>query len=169
MIPLEARINWRHRFLNPPMLEILVDHMPDMEQMVYNQTPLPNGSLYYAEKDGYVSFYYHKPSDPRGFGGRVYNLILDTGELVTINGPWSSRSGSMNKAGYGPCMDACMVTDKESYDRGHTFMSGNITVELGEEIAEKFLDGIFIVKEITPNGEIVYTPSIEADKVVKRE
>lgn len=163
MTPLDAKVRWNPDLLNPPTLQILVDHLPLMEKMVFTQL----GQLYYGENEGLVDFFFHNPQDQRGYGGRLFHLMLDTGTVITLKGPWSSRSGVMNKAGFGPCMEASLVSERDSFDRGHTFTSCAITVELTREIIDEFLPGVYLVKEVNDKGEITFTVSKDPEEVKK--
>lgn len=55
---LDAKVDWRESFDNPPDLEVLVDEIPtDLEyDYIWGKTYT---AIWYAQKDGYVSFFAH--------------------------------------------------------------------------------------------------------------
>ncbi|MGW8177501.1 MAG: hypothetical protein ACWGQW_01725 [bacterium] len=123
-----GKVNWWEAYANEPGLQILVDKMPDLGDLRYEER---NG-LYYAEKDGYVSFYYYvRPGE--GFGGRAFKVVMKDGEEKILKGPWSSNSGSMNEAGFGPCVNVSIIDEPASYERGYTFYAGSVTLDLIEQ------------------------------------
>jgi hypothetical protein len=123
-----ARVNWAEGWMNDPNLEILVDKMPEVSELRYKY----RCGLYYAELDGYVSFYsYTSPGE--GFDGRIFNITMENGEKKSLHGPWSSRAAVMNSAGFGPCLDVSITDDLKSYERGYTFYSGHVTLDLIEK------------------------------------
>ena len=125
---LKARVNWAEGFSNDPSLEILVDKMPELKDLSYKN----KGSLYYAELDGSVSFF-HYAGPGNGFGGRSFTIQMENGEEKILQGPWSSNASSMNEAGFGPCLDVSIIDDLASYERGYTFYSGHVTIDLIEQ------------------------------------
>lgn len=120
---LGASINWYDGFCNKPRLEIVVDSIPaSFEELRYEQ----RGSLYFAEKDQYVSFFYYDgPSD--GCGGHHFDIIMKDGTKKTLIGPWSSRCGVMNEAGFTPSVEVTIILE-ESYPYGR--IAGAITTDL---------------------------------------
>jgi hypothetical protein len=86
---------------NSPMLEIEIEEeFPPLEEFLYKEIRLSHGTAYWAEKNGFVSFFWHDPKNERGYGGWEFSLRVHTGpdesEVRIIKGPWSSRSGTMN-------------------------------------------------------------------------
>jgi len=71
-----------------------------------------------------------------GFNGRHYEIETVDGEQVTLKGPWSSRAGIMNKAGYGPCLDCLYRTHPEQLGG----RSGAITLEAAEEAIDQYVE-----------------------------
>lgn len=125
---LKGKVNWMEGFANEPTLQILVDKMPDLKDLRYQEKE----GIYYAECDGYVSFYYYvRPDD--GFGGRHFHITMENGEEKVLKGPWSSNAGSVNRVGFGPCVDVSIIDDPRSYDRGYTFYAGHVTHKFIEE------------------------------------
>jgi len=121
---LKARINWMEKYLNDPFLEILVDEFPKTKDLRFQK----KGPLYYAEKNGFVRFFYYSaPGD--GFGGNIFNIIMKNGKEEILEGPFSSSAEALNKFGFGPCVDVSITNDLNSYNRGYTFYSGSVSVD----------------------------------------
>ena len=121
---LKAEVEWHIGYSNAPDLVLHLDTIPKGDEFEFEQ----RGPLYYAEKDGFVRFYaYQKPGS--GFGGREFRIRMKDGEERVLKGPWSSRSGCMNRAGFGPCVDVTFVADGF---RGY----GAVTLELAQQAAE---------------------------------
>lgn len=121
---LEAAVYWYWGFANSSHFKVLVDKIPSREELVYKK----KGSLYFAELDGYVDFHdYNGPGE--GYCGSVFRTPLDDGTVEMHKGPWSSRAGVMNGAGFTPCVDVLITDDPETWKRGYTFYGGAITVE----------------------------------------
>lgn len=143
---LDMQIDWRYKYGNSPDIKILVDEIPD--DLVYEVMTLAgNSELYFAEKDGYVNFYSYKGPD-NGFGGKSFELNLGNGESVILIGPWSSRTGVMNKF-FPPSREVSMTTNPEVMEKGITFSSGYVTVELLREAMKKFC----------PDHELIMDPN----------
>ncbi|HRR49605.1 MAG TPA: hypothetical protein P5293_06605 [Bacteroidales bacterium] len=154
---LDMKVCWYENFDNDPQLQILVDKMPDFDDLLYEK----KDGLYFAEKDGYVSFFvYTKPGE--GFGGRVFPITLTDGTKVDLKGPWSSRAGVMNKAGFEPCLDVHLTDDPEVWKRGYTFYAAHVTKKLVDEYLDKFLPDVFLYKqEDKRDGDIIYLPYLK--------
>lgn len=92
------------QYSNRPGFAVVVDRVPSFEGFIW-QT---NGrGTYYAEQDGWVRFLFHsgEPEQQQGFGGSQYHLNMKDGSLKILKGPWSSNSGAVNAAGFGPCRE----------------------------------------------------------------
>ena len=85
-----------HRgYANDANYRIRVEGLPPHTELRYEK----RGTLYYAEKDGYVHFFhYDRPGD--GYGGRHFPITLTDGTEVVLKGPWSSRAAVMKNAGF---------------------------------------------------------------------
>lgn len=135
-------------YLNDPNLIVEVDKIPAHEELRYKAIRVRDeGTLYYAEKDGYVNFMFHDPRREQGYGGRVFEITLENGEKRAIKGPWSSRAGVVNALGLGPCMEVSICEEGDgAFDRyaGNTAYSsgrgvlraGALTIELAKKAAE---------------------------------
>ena len=133
-------------FHNRPTLDLLVDAMPKRDDMVFEK----RGDLYFGEKEGLVEFFsYSRPG--QGYGGRVYTLRMEDGSTAELKGPWSSRAGAMNAAGFTHCLDVAITDDEKAFKRGHTFYSAAVTkatvdaaldlIDFGEFFARRKLSG----------------------------
>lgn len=120
-------------FGNMPRLILVVDKLPDLKDLVYKVQSIGDNTLYWAEKEGYVSFFLHNPKDESGFGGRVFTLLLESGEKIKIAGPWSSRSSVTNI--YFPHSVECAYHEEK---RELTAYAGNVLVSKVESLIEEF-------------------------------
>lgn len=134
---IDATVDWAEGLSNDPTLQVLVDEIPPLDAMRFER----HDGLWYAEHEGYVRYYsWAGPENEGGFSGRHYTVTTIDGAEVTLKGPWSSRAGVMNNAGFGPCVGVRITTDPEVLNNGHTFQSGAISlltakqaVDLAEE------------------------------------
>jgi hypothetical protein len=155
---LDMKVHWYENFDNEPELMLLVDKLPDHDDLRYEK----KGPLYFAEKDGYVSFFaYSQPGD--GYGGRVFPIVLTDGTKMDLKGPWSSRAGAMNRAGFVPCLDVIITDDPEVWKKGYTFYAAHVTKKLVDEYIGELLPDVILL-ESKPYGEdddIVYIPYLK--------
>lgn len=109
-----AQVNWD--LGTRPVLGIIVDKIPNPEDLRY----VRSNHLWYAELDGYVSFFSwrEKEGDNGGFGSNKYDITMVDGRKKTLIGPWSSRAGAMNQCGFGPCVDV------DLYEEGTPWLVG---------------------------------------------
>lgn len=128
---LKAKVNWYKKYTNLPVLELLVDVLPDLDELQFEHK---NG-IYYAELDGYVQFFYYR-SPGQGFGGAVYALTMKDGTTKELRGPWSSNCSAVNGLGFGPCVEVSLTKDVKAYERGWTFFAGSCTLALAIEAAK---------------------------------
>lgn len=148
---LAAKIRTYSEFDNLPTLEVLVDKIPDNESLVYEQ----KGNSYFAEKEGYVSFFYYSRPD-EGYGGTVFT-INTKGGLKDLHGPWSSNSEAMYQAGFQRSVNVSITDDPKAFERGYTFNAGYLTLE-------KFAEACAIAKCVIAqdkHGFIISMPSCE--------
>lgn len=148
---LKAKLKHNDGFSNSPSLQVLIDKFP--EDLVYQR----KGSLYFAEKEGFVRFYYYdRPGD--GYAGRSFTIKVeeDTGiKERTLKGPWSSSCSCMN-AKFPHSMEVSIIDNEEAYERGFTFYSGALTIHRVKEALRK-IQGASLVKE-TARDSVYYTP-----------
>lgn len=148
----KAQIKWCDGYMNAPRVQVLVDKLPALDDLIYER----KGPLYFAEKDGYVQFYYYS-APGNGFGGHTFRINVKNEGMVDLIGPWASRASAMNACGFVPSMGVSITDDAEAYDRGHTFFSAAITVEKAKEVVEK-ISGSSILK-YTFDGDVRYVIS----------
>ena len=124
---LAARVKNSYEFDNLPTLEVLVDKIPDNDSLVYEQ----KGTSYFAEKDGYVSFFYY--SGPgEGYGGRKFTINTKDG-FKDLHGPWSSNSVAMESAGFPKSVSVHLTDDLKAYEKGYTFFAAHLTFDKFKE------------------------------------
>lgn len=121
--------------------QILVSDYPAREEFRYEKLRVEKGTAYFAELDGFVSFYFHDPKDETGFYGREIPLTLLDGTEVSIKGPWSSRPAVMTSLGFAPSLAVSYTKDPDVWARGYTFFAGAVTVDWFEQNALPLLPG----------------------------
>ena len=127
---LDAKINWYEESDNSPTFELLIDKFPDRNLLRYQEK---NG-IYYAELEGFVSFFSYSGPD-KGFGGRKFPITMMDGSKKELIGPWSSRAGAVNSIGFGPCVDASITKKLEDFKRGYTFFASAVTLDIVKQAA----------------------------------
>ena len=149
---LGLNINWLNGWSTDPYINILVDHIPAREELRYER----RGCDFFAELDGYVSFYWWKaPDNNGGYSGWTFPVTLIDGETVTLRGPWSSRPSAMLAAGFRPSVDVSITEDPQTLERGYTFSGGHTTVEWMEAALAEFKPGI-LLRTRESHGETVH-------------
>lgn len=153
---LDMYVNWMPGTLNDPYLEVLIDALPDFREMIYEE----KNDLFFAEKDGYVRFYY-RSKNQNGYGGSVFKLPMKDGTTVKLVGPWSSRSGCANKLGFKPCSSVGYTTDPDKFKKGRLEGTGHMTVEKLNVFLPIFLPKVHLRRIIQfDNDEPYYLPNI---------
>lgn len=153
---LDAKVEWNEDIGNRPKLEVLVDDYPNSKSMVYESAE--NEQLWYAEQNGYVNFFSGSPDESgRGYSGRSFILKTVDGREVTLDGPFSSRAGVMNKKGFGPCVDVRITNDPNVLDKGYTFSSGAITLTKAKEAIEHVEEAEGL-RKVSAHGEPIWIP-----------
>lgn len=156
---INAKVDWMKDWHNYPVLQVLVDKIPKLDEMVYEER---NG-IYYSENGGYTHYLYYKsPGD--GFGGSVFNLKMKEGSTRNLVGPWSSRAGCVNAQKFGFIMDVSITDDPKVFERGYTFIAGAITLDLALEAAKIANCYLFFSYN---DGEPTFTPSMNGNALVK--
>lgn len=139
-------VDWMEGYLNDPDIKVIVDRIPEIEEMVFER----RGTLYFAHEDGYVNFYsYNHPGD--GYGGRKFTLNMKDGTQSILKGPWSSNSASMNNAGFPPSAEVSITDKEQTWVEGHTFYAGAMTVEKLNMAFKKFLPSVEL-RPVTEDG-----------------
>lgn len=143
---LDAAVDFRPHVANDPILELLVDEIPDHSAMRFEHDE--EQGLWYGEMDGFVRFYsWSGPENEGGFSGQSYTITTVNGEEVTLRGPWSSRSGLMNKAGFGPCVGVRITTDHEVMTNGRSFRTGAVTLPVAKAAVDTIEEASHLQRE----------------------
>ena len=135
---LKGHVDWKEGLANRPSLYLLVDEIPPLDAMRYRLDDKGgeiDGGYYFAERDGFCSFFSHHGSGNNGgFGGARYDITMIDGTPKTLLGPWSSNAGEMNERGFGPCVEARFATDpRDTY--GQLFANGAVLLSRLREAA----------------------------------
>jgi len=159
-----GRVNWRDRWANRPILELLVDHIPNLDAFVFTERE----GFYYAELDGEVRFFLDS-SCGRGFGGRSFKLKMENGTR-TLKGPWSSRPSIANKFGFGPCIDILFADSKKNWYKSN-FIYGNCTADLVKDFQNliRIGDGIYSVGGHGEDFKFPYNSTFTLAKYIQDE
>lgn len=153
---IKSKVNWNESFQNYPDLELEVENVPDIKTMRYEER---NG-IYYAEREGYVSYFYYKNPD-NGFGGREFPITMKDGTEKVLKGPWSSRAACVNNQGFGPIVDVVI-----QYNQYHRIACA-VTLRIAQKAIKMLPYKVFLIPYVTNSGEVVFTPSLEAGRVTK--
>lgn len=154
MKALKAKIRWSKEWSNPPTLEILVDTLE--ENLFYYHKKVNSNTLWFAEKNGLVRFYAENPRDREGYAGHTFRIMTINGEY-DLKGPWSSRSGVMNKY-FKQCMEVSLTDDPDAYERGYTFYGGAVTLEFAEDAIKLVEESRVELIKVKNRDEFVYVP-----------
>lgn len=127
---LDAQVDWREDVGNDPRLEVLVDDTPERSELRFEH----EDSLWTAIDNGYVEYFaWSGDGNDGGFSGRSFEITTVDGEQVTLEGPWSSRAGCVNKRRFGPVVDVRMATDPSVLEKGYTFRTGTLTLSAAKQ------------------------------------
>lgn len=129
------------------MLALLVDKIPQTDELVFQR----RNDLYFAEKDGYVEFYYYNKLDTAGAFHKT--IKLKNGKIVKLNGAWSSRCGIMNK--YFPHTIQVLITEIGDEFTNNPILGAYITVKLARQILNELLPE-YKLRKRTLYGETEY-------------
>lgn len=121
-------VDWKLGWDNTSELRVLVNRLPRDDEMMYERD---EKGIYLAVCGDVVQYYFH--SDPserpdKGFGGRVYELKMKSGETVRLAGPWSTRAGCVNES-FVPTVDVQLTDDPEVMRKESGFYAGAVTLE----------------------------------------
>jgi len=148
----DAEVRWNEEYTNKPDLIVYVDDTPSLDELQFEGSR--EEGLWYAEHEpsGYVNFFSWSGGEGDGYSGRHFDIETVDGEQVTLKGPFSSRSGALNKHGYGPCLEVSYKVPE--FD--HTYRAGAMTVEKAEEVVDEHLDDVELHREIRFEDEPYY-------------
>jgi hypothetical protein len=145
------------RYDNRPTLRVVVDHIPDTSEMRFEK----RGPLYFAEKDGFVRFFHYDHPD-RGYDGAVFTVTMTDGAIVNLKGPWSSRSGVMNAAGFTPSMEVNI-----KIEGGPGWRAGHASIEWLQANGVKLVPVWHGYEYMKDENEPMWEPCDENGKVLK--
>lgn len=66
--------------------------------------------LFFGSNDQGIVEFFSYSGEGRGYGGNKFYLEMADGTERCLKGPWSSRSGVMNRAGFEPCSEITLQT-----------------------------------------------------------
>lgn len=147
----QCQVDWDRGRLNAPEIQVCVDSVPD--DLVYEPTKVKHGVLWFAESEGYASFYLDNDIND-GFGGAVIKIRTRHGDHKLV-GPWSSRGGFVNTHLGKKVVPVALTTDPKVMDRGWTFRAAYLTAEKARE-ALALVPDAELVRRTTNYGEVVY-------------
>lgn len=165
-------VNWYEKYANRPIfvIDINKEDYPNSNEFIYDVINMGYSSrytLYYAEHpSGLVSFYLHDTNDESGYGGREFILRCIDGTLKTVRGPWSSRSGIINRKGLGPTVDIDInIINQCRYGNCHclvslikSYIESNIIA-----VDTPWGSGRLWISEITHDKETTFEPCIKVN------
>ena len=150
MKAIQARTVWWIGWDNSPSLQILVDRIPPIAEMRYQfvrRGPETHG-LYWAEKDGFVSFFvYYGPG--RGFGGCEFTLVTDNGATVVLKGPWSGNCANANRH-FPHSMPVSLTDSLRSWNGQGCFLGARTLVSFAAGVVDDFCPWAEIVPAANP-------------------
>lgn len=129
---LDAAVYWADGYENSPHLTFLLDRKPDWgtyekrpcaaERLSTEQAaivggprqhaPAPGWHIYHAEDDGFATFFTWGGKADDGFGGWRRTITLIDGGTEEVVGGWHVGPGVAIDAGFPPCVDAGIRTDR---------------------------------------------------------
>lgn len=132
---LDARVNEYEQFSNPPMLEVLVDTLPEWESFVWHFWD----GIFWTERDGFIKFLAHDGSEKNlgGFYGQSFDIRMDDGSVKTLRGPWSGGSHLFWVRDDRP-VEPIEVHVYESSWNSVGYAGYALTFSLAKEVLEKF-------------------------------
>lgn len=134
---------------------LLLDREPDMTGLRFQH----RDGLWWGEADGMVQFYaWRGPGNERGFGGDTFRVTTVDDKVVELLGPWSSRPGVMNRAGFPACVEAWWASSPEAFEEG-SLRYGHVLVDL---VRASGL--IQLEKRVNDRGEPTWHPVAETSK-----
>lgn len=141
---IDAKIDWQHEYSNAPKLKILVDEIPSISDAIWKK--IENGlfPVYFSVQDGLLRHLH--VGDGHGYYGRAFSLNLESGETVTLIGPYDGCAYSWHGRGMPEGMTAHIINHRMGFDRGYTFTACDVTLEIAQEAAK--LAGAKLLKVI---------------------
>lgn len=145
---LDAKISDSIATRNPHRLQLLVDRIPENNEMRYRLKERSDGSVsYFSDNEGYVSFGVWVPFNQNGYGGTTFEITDLDGEVHSFKGPWSSRPAVMHRVFGIRSLDISLTDDLETFKRGYTFYAAHCTVDLAMD-ALRIIQPKFYLAEV---------------------
>ena len=124
----EAKVNWVETFANAPRIEVLMDEVPDTVNVpceAYEESD--EGAMYVGVLDDGAAYLAHNVGNPRGFGGRTFNVSTLKGGTIALKGPWSSSASHAMQVSGRVMMEASATEKRRAYLVGYTFCSAALS------------------------------------------
>ena len=142
----KAEVDWRERFANAPDLKVWIEDLPPIGEITESLRFYTRKGLYYAEYGGLVFYWsWRGPRNTGGCYGAEIEITLADDRKVLLRGPWSSRAGAINAAGFPQTVDVIL--------NENTFAAVRLDVAL--DVVKKFLPDVCIVAE-QEGGDLFY-------------
>ena len=137
---LKGRVDWLEGNRERPYVYLLVDDVPDVEDMRFIQRQ----HFYYGERDGFCRFFSAR-ADGFHFGRQTNtSAILVKMEDGTERGFWPTDGhvSWLNENDLGPCMEVRYTRSERVWREGQTFNVGLVLVSWLRENADKIDVGL---------------------------
>lgn len=127
---MDCAIDWMEGFGNDPRLQVVVNKIPSRDELRFQH----EDGIYCGIKSGFVVYYaWSGDGNDGGYSGRCYDITMDNGQRVTLQGPWSSRAGCVNQRSFGPVVDVRITTDPSALKQGRSYSTGTLTLEAAKQ------------------------------------
>lgn len=105
--------------------------------------------LFFREHEGSAQFFEHNPRDQAGYGGALFEGLLEDGSAFSVKGPWSSSCETVNALGLpsAPCAPVA-VSPPQEYP---SWRAMHVTLPILKQIAD-FLAPDWALVVPTPRG-----------------
>ena len=159
------RIEWLLGYDNPPGLVVEVDKLPPFSELVYRKAP--SGHYLAEHPSGYVR-YFHWVQPDEGYGGRVFNITLDTGEQLALKGPWSSRAGAVNADPFGFPQIVDVAYKELDEDLRHCMIAGAMTLAVAKAVMRQYLPDMefWVDHPVNPTAAVRKVLTLSAEQCV---
>lgn len=128
---LKGRVDWLPGNVDRPYLYLLVDDVPEVEDMRFIQRQ----HFYYGERDGFCRFFSARAVDFRDDTAAILVKMQD-GTMRAIQ-PGHEPVAYINENDLGPCMEVRYTRSERVWREGRTFNIGLVLVSWLRENADK--------------------------------
>lgn len=107
--------------LTPHVIIDEAEYEAARKRMRYHKRKTKMGTAYLAvdEKTGFADYFFHTPDNERGYGGAMFRAPLKGSRKVDkVRGPWSSRSGVMNRLFDQHVIEVTVITGTGCFSSG---------------------------------------------------